>query len=808
MRKTEIEKKLLPTDNDEENSPFKRVSAAPTSDAVNQPGTVEKSVKNLLNKYERRPSQTRSESVEQQQQPQKPAQQQPEPKSESVEMTNGEQAQPQPQPRVVKKLPQSIVQMFDRKEGDVSPAAAAPAPSTAPATKPAPKSNPTKANNNKFEPSPEVETSLSKTLSSLNSSQPYAKSDTVSSNHTDDVYEETFIYYQPVVVAPAPEPTPTPAAAEKPKSDEKVGKLAKSIIDQYEKPVMEPQPDDKLASSLKWPKSEVKKTPAAPEPAETSVPQADEPKKLPKSTFEMYESKPNVVKNMKGRNDVPSRGEIINKSLIKSDPNSNIIYVNKPGDSGTSYKSKQATIVLINNENKAQNAPEDASETAVVEAPPATVPVLADKGVKDLVTKYEKKPASDELAPPASAAEEKQKSPTLNKLISSLSPDAKPFEPLPTRRATSVTKDESVDEPSSKSHAKPPAKPAGNERPSKRFTPQTTTTTATPPPTQPEPPKFDTKNFPFLHEAEHQTTVPEVAEPTTNKKKPAGDEERAIKKLINKYEQSSPAPVEEPKPSVEVVEPPAVEKPKIVTKFANQQPKEKPFEKNESIDKEIKSVMVDKGVKKLVDVYENKPQMIETGANAPVPTNPAPKESVVGRLGKLIESDNNKDLTSGVGENNQQPKSEKQPAEKIKKLPKSIYEKYEPSKSVPESKPVVAEEKKETVDKQQPPAKLPPQQPQPQPRPQEEKKNDAIVKPKPTIMDQLLPSLLNSSQILDNNNLNVMPEIRVFHSENSDLCAILHIPNKTSTSSEVSLKKVPKIRCVLRSNLYLSIYLY
>lgn len=146
---------------------------------------------------------------------------------------------------------------------------------------------------------------------------------------------------------------------------------------------------------------------------------------------------------------------------------------------------------------------------------------------------------------------------------------------------------------------------------------------------------------------------------------------------------------------------------------------------------------LDKGVKKLVGVYENKPQQTTLVDSSPVSTQQQQQQPQQQAETKT-----------------QSIQQQQQPVPR--KLPKSMYEKYEPK----------------STRQQSPKSSVPEQQ------------HHVVYQP-------------SSGH----------PEVRVFRSESSDLCAVLHIPSANNLGNTVGLapsastsssRKSPKIRCVLK----------
>lgn len=108
-------------------------------------------------------------------------------------------------------------------------------------------------------------------------------------------------------------------------------------------------------------------------------PESEEPRKLPKSSFELYEPKSNsdMNKALKGRKDAPPKSQIETSPTSSSSPlsSSNIIYVNKPGDANSAFKTKQATIVLINSSQNDLDTSINADDLSTSSSAP-----LTDKG--------------------------------------------------------------------------------------------------------------------------------------------------------------------------------------------------------------------------------------------------------------------------------------------------------------------------------------------------------------------------------------------------------------------------------------------
>lgn len=199
----------------------------------------------------------------------------------------------------------------------------------------------------------------------------------------------------------------------------------------------------------------------------------------------------------------------------------------------SAFKSKQATIVLINGSQTTPQAPtETESATTIVAEDTSTSETSSggEKGVRDLVTKYEKPAITVNTPSP------------LSKLLSSssLSPDAKPFEPRSSVVSTAAT-----------APTVPP------EVASTTLFDSETKVTAPQPSTSQKETLPKPKRFSHSHDASvADTTVSEsistsvstpstvtTAAPSTSqpvKKKSAssssGEEENAIKKLISKYE--------------------------------------------------------------------------------------------------------------------------------------------------------------------------------------------------------------------------------------------------------------------------------
>lgn len=265
---------------------------------------------------------------------------------------------------------------------------------------------------------------------------------------------------------------------------------------------------------------------------------------------------------------------------------------------------------------------------------------------------------------------------------------------------------------------------------------------------------------------------------TTSTTTPTTDaEENAIKKLINKYETASVTPTQVESTNVVIDENDVVEKPfaattptpvsiapQTIAPSSSNKDQPRVSETTTTTTTTPKEKEIAAGVRKLVDVYENKPQ--QTSSHQPVVGVDLP--SIISRLsgpsGPLIEPSlaaANAAVASTISAaaSTAPVAASSTPAVVPGKLPKSIYERYEPKRAV-----VVVDEQ----------PKLP------------EQPHSVVYQP------------------------SSYPEVRVFRSETSDLCAVLHIPSANgeivpSMSSTNAAgggaggsRKSPKIRCVLR----------
>jgi hypothetical protein len=214
-------------------------------------------------------------------------------------------------------------------------------------------------------------------------------------------------------------------------------------------------------------------------------------------------------------------------------------------------------------------------------------------------------------------------------------------------------------------------------------------------------------------------------------------ESKQVSQTIKDSLKSTPSPQQPPQPQTQQL--PTKETVTVVSEAKKIATKPSPVVSVEPKDKELIS-MKDKGVRKLVDVYENKPQQ-------PSPSTTNTPVELVGVIGRLnVGPQQSSSSSSSNNETNNTTTT-------VKKLPKSIYEKYEPSR--------VEEATKRVINEQHGVPTTPSEQPK-----------------------------LECSNVEQQ----TFPEVRVFHSESSDLCAVVHIPNV----NDVPLRKQPKIRCVLR----------
>lgn len=234
-----------------------------------------------------------------------------------------------------------------------------------------------------------------------------------------------------------------------------------------------------------------------------------------------------------------------------------------------------------------------------------------------------------------------------------------------------------------------------------------------------------------------------MVETTTTESKQVS---QTIKDSIKSTPSPQPPPQPQSQPQPQPQQLPTKETVTVVSEAKKIAAKPSPVVSAEPKDKELIS-MKDKGVRKLVDVYENKPQQPSSSTT----NTPVELVGVIGRLNVGPQQSSSSSSSSNNETNNT--------TTTVKKLPKSIYEKYEPSRveETTTTKRVINEQHElpTTV------ALTPSEQPK-----------------------------LECSNVEQQ----TFPEVRVFHSESSDLCAVVHIPNV----NDLPLRKQPKIRCVLR----------
>lgn len=594
QRRLDFERKS----SEEEDSVYRQAEKA-------QEASNDKGIKSLLNKYERKPS---VDSLE-------------------AGLSRTQSPATSDQPRPVRKLPQNIVQLFDRKESTDSAGS-----STSPRSRSSYRSA-----KSETDQVPYVRSAKSSHSSTRNEMHKIPRAD---SYQNDDVFEEI-----------------AKEEAKSAEGQERVRKLSKLLIDQYEK---KDQSSDSRSSSERKSRSDTKS-----DPNESLISSSyEERKRLPKSTLELYEPKDKFSSLEKKSSSSDSR-----KSLDKP---------------------KQSTIIMVNQS--------DASKERII-YPSDQVDThynTNDSGVKDKIFKYEKRPSqtssedgSDDL---------KQKSPTIKKILSSFTDESKP--------------------------------PLGNKN------------------------KEDEKN---------------------------------IKKLINKYEvpkdnleettETFTIDVKYQKAPLEEVRKKSREHSvdSIFDKTAplmSNLPKDNEYHSEK--EPNYSSQSNEKGVKRLVDIYEKKPSESSESSSGSINSPETPKTSKTkhdtsSKLGKYIEK----------YERSLSQTSDHTPSKQSGDSSRRESQEFSESNSVRKQAKVKPEEKilKDKEVNLSPIKDLSIQQSQ---------VFDKQLKHKENI------STSSSSQPIS---FSQRPDLKIFHNDYSNLTAVLHIPD---SANPTGIKKSPRIRVVLK----------
>ena len=577
---------------------------------------------------------------------------------------------------------------------------------------------------------------------------------------------------------------------EKENNSERVKKLSKSIISQYEKSPEEKSSERKSILDIKSERSDSQSS--------------DEPKKLPKSTFHKYESSPSDSldsrkKFFEEKQQRKSSSSSTDSDKIYSRPRS----LSKPPN----YESKPSTQGKFSSQAKYEERSSEDDQN--------------DKGVRKLVDKYEKKPdktTRDEIVddvakyPRAKSLTEEHrlheqtKAPIIKNLISSLIDEKKnesssinssPANSQPNHDEKGIKKLINKYQPeasssssllSSSNESSPKEIVARKPEPtkniknilSKNSSPSSDEKSLELKTQKPDELKTnETKN-----NISNETIELATLKPNENEQQPAAQhKEKGVKNLVNRYE-NKPYAVETPEKPNTAATPQETSKPSSDLTSTGRLGKHL----LESYEKPTSTAEIQKPKTDIIDYLENKaPISVYYTLNEPAPAQAPLIDSIPSfmklsnepKLEKMPLYDTNDVKKSNIKKIIQQ--YEKSPAEQLKqdliedeptveekvqeyvrKLPKSLFNRYEKVEPVEQSQLV-------------------------------EENGDRL-----NGYDEQLPSLTYEEKISLSMPNKYIPNTHVFRSAHSDLTAILHIP-KPEDASRIKIENDPKMKVNLKS---------
>jgi hypothetical protein len=703
-------------------------------------GASEKSIKSLLNKYEKKPSKA-------------------EPNAESSNSATGKDQPDQSaeSSKRVKKLPKNIVDMFNSGKKDLEPTS----------SKYASAKNENEANR-PFKASTLV-------------SEAGSKSKDV--DYADNVFEDEN----------KKAPHVDDELKEKENNSERVKKLSKSIISQYEK---RDSPEEKSSErkSILDIKSE-----------RSDSQSSEEPKKLPKSTFHKYESSPSDSldsrkKFFEEKQQRKSSSSSTDSDKIYSRPRS----LSKP----PSYESKPSAQGKFNSQAKYEERSSEDDQN--------------DKGVRKLVDKYEKKPdkaattrdeTADDMAkyPRAKSLTEEHrlheqttKAPIIKNLISSLIDEKKnetsssvsssPANSQPNHDEKGIKKLINKYQPeasssllsSSTSNESPKEIVARKPEPTKNI--KNILSKNSSPSSEEKSLELKTQKPDELKTNETKNNISnETIELSTkpNESEPQPAKEKGVKNLVNRYENKPYAVETTPeKPNTAAATPQEISKPSNDSASTGRLGKHL----LESYEKPTSTAEIHKPKTDIIDYLENKaPISVYYTLNEPAPAQAPLIDSIPSfmklsnepKLEKMPLYDTNDVKKSNIKKIIQQ--YEKSPAEQlrqdliedeptveekvqeyVRKLPKSLFNRYEKVEPVEQSQLL-------------------------------EENGDRLKG-----YDEQLPNLTYEEKVSLSMPNKYIPNTHVFRSAHSDLTAILHIP-KHEDASRIKIENDPKMKVNLKS---------